>query len=74
MPGFQRRNFKPVFGRFVKAANAFEVSMAPRVASENMPVVIVAYSGGYLATAWSLSGRSPEPLRVVLLDALWRGR
>jgi hypothetical protein len=39
----------------------------------NMPVVIVAYSGGYLATAWCLNvGGTKNRLRgVVLLDALY---
>lgn len=38
-----------------------------------MPVVIVAYSGGYLATAWSLKvgGVQNRVRGVVLLDALY---
>ena len=39
----------------------------------NMPVVLVAYSGGYLASAWSLhhGGVSNRIRGVVLLDALY---
>ena len=39
----------------------------------NMPIVIVAYSGGYLATSWCLRvGGVQNPVRgVVLLDALY---
>ncbi len=39
----------------------------------NMPVLIIAYSGGYLATAWSLhhGGAGRRVRGVVLLDALY---
>ncbi|HEY7459256.1 MAG TPA: alpha/beta hydrolase [Xanthobacteraceae bacterium] len=40
---------------------------------DRMPVVLVAYSGGYLATAWSLhhGGANNRVRGVVLLDALY---
>lgn len=39
----------------------------------NMPVIIVAYSGGYMATAWSLErgGLGKRVRGVVLMDALY---
>ena len=65
------------FDRFVReAANKLaKLHGDPRAsqAFANMPVVIVAYSGGYLATAWCLKvGGVQNRIRgVVLLDALY---
>ena len=65
------------FGKFVaEAGNRLaELHGNPLAAQTfaNMPVVIVAYSGGYLATAWSLEvgGVENRVRGVVLLDALY---
>jgi hypothetical protein len=65
------------FDRFVReASNKLAILHGdPRAPQEfaNMPVVIVAYSGGYLATAWSLKvgGAQSRVRGVVLLDALY---
>ena len=65
------------FDRFVREAAGKLASLhgdprAPQ-AFANMPVVIVAYSGGYLATAWSLKvgGVQNRVRGVVLMDALY---
>jgi hypothetical protein len=65
------------FDRFIReAANKFaDLHGDPRAAQAfaNMPVVIVAYSGGYLATSWCLrvGGLQNRIRGVVLLDALY---
>jgi hypothetical protein len=65
------------FGRFVAEAGIklakLHSNIAAAEAFANMPVVIVTYSGGYLATAWCLDvGGLENRLRgVVLLDALY---
>jgi hypothetical protein len=70
--------WKPgAFNRFVReAANKLGALHGDPRASQafaNMPVVIVAYSGGYLATSWCLrAGGVQNRVRgVVLLDALY---
>jgi hypothetical protein len=65
------------FNRFVReAANKLGALHGDARASQafaNMPVVIVAYSGGYLATSWCLrvGGVQNRVRGVVLLDALY---
>jgi hypothetical protein len=65
------------FNQFVREATIKLAKLHgdPRAsqAFTNMPVVIVAYSGGYLATAWCLKvGGAQNRIRgVVLLDALY---
>ncbi len=65
------------FKRFVAEAGAKLGELHGNPASANsfstMPIIIVAYSGGYLATAWCLEvGGVEERLSgVVLLDALY---
>ena len=65
------------FGRFMAEAGvklaALHGNPAAAEAFANMPIVIVAYSGGYLAAAWCLDvGGLENRLRgVVLLDALY---
>jgi hypothetical protein len=65
------------FGRFVAEAGIklAELHGNPSAADvfANMPVVIVSYSGGYLATAWCLDigGLESRVRGVVLLDALY---
>ena len=65
------------FNRFIRDAGneLAKLHGDPRAsqAFANMPVVIVAYSGGYLATAWCLKvGGVQNRIRgVVLLDALY---
>lgn len=65
------------FGRFIAEAGRklAELHGNPAAAEEfsRMPVVLVAYSGGYLAAAWCLdAGGLGDRLRgVVLLDAIY---
>jgi hypothetical protein len=65
------------FDRFVReAANKLAILHGDPRASQafaNMPVVIVAYSGGYLATSWCLKvgGVQNRVRGVVLMDALY---
>jgi hypothetical protein len=65
------------FARFLAEASVklteLHGSPAAAEAFANMPVVIVAYSGGYLPTAWCLSvGGIEDRLQgIVLLDALY---
>jgi hypothetical protein len=65
------------FNRFVReAAGKLGALYGDARASQafmNMPVVIVAYSGGYLATSWCLrvGGAQSRVRGVVLLDALY---
>lgn len=65
------------FARFLREAElrlaALHGNPQAAQAFAKMPVVLVAYSGGYLATAWSLKvGGAQERVRgVILLDALY---
>ena len=64
------------FAEFLEEAEAKLAALYPhasRAAFHRMPVVIVAYSGGYLPAAYSLAnGGAGERVRgVVLLDALY---
>jgi hypothetical protein len=64
------------FAQFLDEADAKLAKLYPQASSASfrrMPVVIVAYSGGYLPTAYSLAnGGARDRIRgVVLLDALY---
>ena len=65
------------FKRFIDEAGKQLTRLHGNAASartfSNMPVVIVAYSGGYLASAWSLhhGGAKNRVRGLVLLDALY---
>jgi len=65
------------FGRFITEAGTKLTELHGNPASaasfSTMPVIIVAYSGGYLATAWclELGGVDGRLSGVVLLDALY---
>ena len=65
------------FGRFVDEAGKklAKLNGNPAKAKQfaNMPVIIVAYSGGYLPAAWSIrnGGLGPRVRGLVLLDAVY---
>ena len=68
-PGFFTSYLNAAEDRFAALSNG----RATKQALQRLPVIIVAYSGGYLATAFTLQYEPPEGrIRgVVLLDALF---